>query len=54
MMHLELYKQQIKKLYPNIAEEELNKMIEEFEANMEKQARLTKDWVKVVSNNNIT
>ena len=48
MTHLELYKQQIKKLYPNITDEEFNKKLEEFEADMEKQTRLKKDWVKVV------
>ena len=53
MTHLELYINNLKKLYPNITEEELNKMVEEFEADMEKQARLKKDWVKVVPNNNI-
>ena len=48
MTHLEFYKQQIKKLYPNITDEEFNKKLEEFEADMEKQTRLKKDWVKVV------
>ena len=64
MTHLELYINNLKKLYPNITEEELNKMVEEFEPDMEKQARLKllrerpdyeglkKDWVKVVPNNN--
>jgi hypothetical protein len=60
MAHLELYKQQIKKLYPNIGEEEFNKKIEDFEADMAKQAgrfreneldgtyrEIKEDWVKV-------
>ena len=60
MAHLELYKQQIKKLYPNIGEEEFNKKIEDFEADMVKQAgrfreneldgtyrEIKEDWVKV-------
>lgn len=38
MTHLELYKQHIKKLYPNIGEEEFNKKVEYFEADMAKQA----------------
>lgn len=46
MTHLELYINNLKKLYPNMEEEELNKMVEEFEADMEKQTRLKKDWVK--------
>lgn len=37
MSHLELYINQIKKLYPNITEDELNKMVEEFVADMKKQ-----------------
>ena len=61
---LELYKQQIKKLYPNIGEEEFNKKVEDFEADMAKQAKqeglfrenkldgtyreIKEDWVKVV------
>ena len=36
---LELYINNLKKLYPNITEEELNKMVEEFEADMEAQNR---------------
>ena len=38
MANIELYINQIKKLYPNIVEEELNKMVEYFKADMEKQA----------------
>lgn len=51
MTHLELYKQQIKKLYPDIEEEEFNKMVEEFEADMVKQwGSIKEQWVKVVAN----
>jgi hypothetical protein len=50
MTHLELYKQQIKKLYPDIEEEEFNKMVEEFEADMVKQwGSIKEQWVKVVA-----
>jgi hypothetical protein len=60
LSHLELYKQQIKKLYPNIGEEEFNKKVEDFEADMAKQAgrfreneldgtyRESEGWVKLV------
>jgi hypothetical protein len=37
MTHLELYINNLKKLYPNMEEEELNKMVEEFEKEMKKQ-----------------
>ena len=60
MANIELYINQIKKLYPNIGEEELNKMVEIFKADMEKQAgrfreneldgtyrELREGWVKV-------
>ena len=51
MTHLELYKQQIKKLYPDIEDEEFNKMVEEFETDMVKQWDSIKEqWVKVVAN----
>ena len=39
---LELYINNLNKLYPNITEEELNKMVEAFKANMEKQALAVK------------
>jgi uncharacterized protein YicC (UPF0701 family) len=51
---LQSYINNLKKLYPNIAETELNKMIEDFEADMAKQVEdndyegLKKEWVKVV------
>lgn len=61
MANVELYINQIKKLYPNIGEEELNKMVEFFKADMDKQAGrfreneldgtyrdLREGWVKVV------
>ena len=35
--HLELYINNLKKLYPNIEEAELNKIVEEFKADMAKQ-----------------
>jgi hypothetical protein len=63
MSHLELYINQIKKLYPNITEDELNKMVEEFVADMKKQEgryrsneldgtyretdKIKEEWVKV-------
>ena len=66
MANIELYINQIKKLYPNIGEEELNKMVEYFKADMEKQAgryreneldgtyrELREGWVKVVSGSSI-
>jgi hypothetical protein len=37
MPHLELYINNLKKLYPNITEDELNKMVEYFVADMKKQ-----------------
>jgi len=37
MSHLELYINNLKKLYPNITEDELNKMVEYFVADMKKQ-----------------
>jgi mRNA-degrading endonuclease YafQ of YafQ-DinJ toxin-antitoxin module len=61
MANIELYINQIKKLHPNIGEEELNKMVEFFKADMEKQEgryreneldgtyrELREGWVKVV------
>ena len=35
--HLELYISNLKKLYPNIEETELNKIVEEFKTDMAKQ-----------------
>ena len=36
-MCIELYREQIKKLYPNIEEEELNKMVEYYIIEAQKQ-----------------
>jgi Ca2+-binding EF-hand superfamily protein len=62
MSHLELYINNLKKLYPNITEDELNKMVEYFVADMKKQeGRYRENELngtyreirKVVPNNNI-
>ena len=62
MSHLELYINNLKKLYPNITEDELNKMVEYFAADMKKQEGryrenelngTYREIKKVVPNNNI-
>lgn len=49
---LRSYINNLKTLYPNITEKQLNNIIEEFEADMERQViavkSLSQDWVKLV------